>query len=261
MSKDLTVAKNNAVTAYEDAGEGFEDVRPEDIAIAFMKVAQALTPEVDDGLAKSGDFINTVSGEVISGSEGFVFQPCFTQALFVEWEPRSAGGAMVGKYEPHDPAVQDAIERNAGSDFGKLTIGDNELIKTQYVYGNILDNEDGIMPEGYVILSFSQTKLKVYKRWLTAMYTIRMHPKPPLHAHRALITTQKETNDFGSFYNFKILPFNGSPLKSLLSPVDDAATLAAGKELRKSAMSGGVKPQEDKPATDDDTDDGDEIPF
>lgn len=260
MSKELTTnATGTDLLKYEDTGVGFEDVGSDDMILPFIKVAQALTPEVEEQLCKSGDLINTVSGEIYPGEEGFVFQPCHIQTLFVEWEPRAAGGAMVGKYEPHDETVQAAIADNAGSDFGKLSVGDNDLVKTMYVYGLMLD-ETGLEVDGFAILSFSQTKLKIVKRWITAMSMLR--GKPSIYRNRAVITTQKEKNDFGTFYNFKIGPFDTSPLKSLLSPEEHGATIQAGADFRAMVLTGAAQAQDTTAASGPmPTDTDDEIPF
>ena len=258
MSKALTKANNTAVAGYDDAGAGFEDIDPGDMILPFIKVAQALTPEVDEGLCRSGDLLNTVTGEVITGKDGFIFQPCHIHTQFIEWEPRAKGGAMVMKHDPHSATVADAIENNAGSDFGKLSVGDNDLVKTMYVYGLILDS-DGLEPEGFAVLSFNQTKLKIVKKWITAMSMLR--GKPPVYMNRARITTQQEKNDFGTFYNYKISPFDTSPMVSLLSEEDNAATIQAGREFRSMVLSGAAKAQEyEAPASKAAVAD-DEIPF
>ena len=55
----------------EDAGAGLSELGSEDLAIPFLKPLQKMSPELDslEG-AKAGDIYNTVTKEIVKGSEG-----------------------------------------------------------------------------------------------------------------------------------------------------------------------------------------------
>ena len=40
--------------------------------------------------------------------------------------------------------------------------------------------------------------------------------KAPIYAHRCLLNTKKQTNNYGDFFNFHILPFNGDWVEGLI---------------------------------------------
>ena len=250
MSKELTVKKDYDLANYE-GGDGFEDVDSSDLILPFLKVAQALTPEVVEGDAKAGQFVNTVTGEAL---DSFVFHPVVWQKLYVEWEP-GVKGKMLARHTPDSDVVAQAIADNGGVDFD-LMVGENPLNKTIYVYGQILDDETGTEPVGFAVISFSKTKLKVANRWITSMKSLR--GQPPLYMHRGLISTQSEQNDYGTFFNYKIAPFGKNFFESLLSTEENADTIVSGLQLRDMVLAGQARAQEQEASTDEADD---EIPF
>lgn len=221
----------------EYAGAGFEGTSGADLSIPFLSVLQSNSPQVEDDNpkgSKPGLIINTVTGELL---EQVAFLPVHKESAYVEWVPRDQGGGFVGLHDVNSEEVKRAIQANGGVRIGKLTAENgNELIETFYVYGLIL-NEEGTETTGFGVLSFTSTKIKVYKKWTTAMYTLK--GRPPLFANRALIKTTKEKNDKGSFFNFSIEPLkDGSWIKSLINPRDEAALLQEAKEFRDMVLSG-----------------------
>ena len=139
-----------------------------------------------------------------------------------------------------------AIEANGGNRFGKLpwkaVINDKEqgteLIETFYVYGPIL-NEAGTESSGFAVLSFSSTKIKPYRDWITAMYSIK--GKPPIFANRAVLKSVKQKNDHGTFYNFRIDPLGDTWVKSLINPAELGILLEEAKGFRDMVLSGAAR--------------------
>jgi hypothetical protein len=77
-----------------------------------------------------------------------------------------------------------------------------------------------------VVLAFTQTKIKVWKKWNTAvsMCTVPNGDrkiKPPRWAHLVKISATREKNAHGSFFNFTLSPANGSIKDSLLQKTDE----------------------------------------
>ena len=232
----------------DDAGSGFEHSTGSDLTVPFINILQALSPEVQKGTvegAKAGHIYNTVTQEL---RDAVVFQPVVKQSLFVEWVPRNKGGGLVKMHSPDSEIVTTALKKVGGRALGPLPLGtidkegkgETELVETVYLYGLLLD-PDGSEYEGFGVVSFTSTKLKIWRNWHTAMYTIKGAKKPPLFAHRAKLKTFLDSNKSNQeFYNFMITPLKATWMESLLNPEVEAerALLVQAKQFREMVESG-----------------------
>lgn len=221
-----------------DAGGGFEGTKSSDLSIPFLGILQSNSPQVendDPSGARPGMLYNTVTKQLYDGETGLVVLPAHKEVAYVEWVPRNKGGGFVGLHDPNSLVVKKAIEANGGKAFGKLQIGDNELIETHYIYALVL-SEDGKSPEGFCVISFTSTKIKPYKDWTTAMYTLK--GRPPMWANRARLKTIKQKNEHGTYYNFRIDPLADSWAGSLVNPAVEGHLLTDAKEFREMVTSG-----------------------
>lgn len=211
-SKAVAEKQDNVPAEYagyaDYAGAGFENQTSDDYAIPFLKILEALSPELQEegnDHLKQGMIVNTVTGESFSGKDGIVFVPATTQHVYVEWKPRDAGGGFVGVHEPSSELVRNCVENQ---EFGEYATPDgNDLIETFYVYGILLGDE-GTPQEA--VLAFSSARIKKYKAWMTKAKTIQI-PLPdnrripaPLFSHRYKLTTALENNPQGKFNNWTI---------------------------------------------------------
>ena len=244
--KEVTKPKETAVSDQAfDYGEykhaGFEGTKITDLSIPFMNVLQPMSPEVVDEKvqgARAGDLLNSVTKEIMK--QPLIVIPVFKEAAVVEWVPRNKGGGLVARHELDCDMYREAIAKNGGSRIppkdadGKRipfkSPAGNDLVETYYVYCLIL-NEEGTEIEGYCVLSFSSTKIKVHKDWMTSMYTIK--GAPPLFANRCAVSTVRETRESGTSYNYKITPMQGNWRDSLIPPntEDGLALLKEAKEF------------------------------
>lgn len=244
-SSATAVAKKDAAlpaSVYDygqDAGAGFEGTSGADLSIPFLSILQSNSPQVEEDNpkgSKPGLLYNTVTRELTSGEDGIVFLPVHKELAYVEWVPRDQGGGFVGLHDPNSEEVRRAIAANGGQRIGKLSMDNgHELIETHYVYGLILD-ADGKESSGFAVLSFTSTKIKPCRDWLTAMYTLK--GRPPIFANRARIKTVKQKNEKGTFFNYQIEPLRETWLKSLIHPVEEAALLTEAREFRDMVISG-----------------------
>jgi hypothetical protein len=241
MSKEVATTKGGAVAAYDygqDAGAGFEGTTGKDLSVPFLGILQSNSPQIeekDPPGAESGMLFNTVTRELNSGETGVVFLPCHKEMAFVEWVPRSKGGGFVALHDPNGEVVAKAIEDNDGNRIGKLKVGENELAETHYVYGLLL-NDEGTEATGFAVISFTSTKIKPYRDWITAMYTLK--GKPPMFANRGRIRTVKQKNEHGTFFNFRIDPFAETWRESLINPAISADLLTEARDFREMVTSG-----------------------
>jgi hypothetical protein len=229
------------------SGVGFEETKGSDLSIPFMNLLQSNSPEVEEELvpgAKTGDMLNTVTGELIKGDTGFVFLPVHKEEAWVEWVPRIKGGGFVGMHDPNGELVNELIKANGGSrippkgnDGKRISFknGDNEIIESYYVYGLIL-NQEGNDTESFAVISFSSTKIKPYRDWLTSMYLIK--GKPPMFANRARFKSVKQKNEAGTYANFTISPFKETWAKSLIDPVSEKYLIDQAISFREMVLKG-----------------------
>jgi len=228
----------------DDIGAGFDNQTSRDYTIPFMVLCQSQTPMVLDesSPARAGDWFNTVTEEVYTRDDGFIFVPALTKHVYAKWQPRNKGGSFRGHLEITDPKVQEAIENS--KTFGKYEINEMtddgperlELRETFYVYGIVSDNDGNIRSMG-AALPFWSTKVRVYKTWMTRL---RQFPNAPIYAHSTRFTSKQEHNDQVTFY----VPVAKSAdprgiVASMLAP-DDMRFLAA-KALRNSILAGTAK--------------------
>lgn len=250
---DVAEVKSTQVSSYDwgdHSHAGFEDTTIQDLAIPFISVLQANSPEVEDQTiegAKTGDLLNTVTREIIQ--QPLIVQPVFKEEAWVKWVPRNQGGGMRGRYSPDDEVVKALIEKNGGSrippkDSDKKTIpfrdsDGHDVIETHYVYCHIL-NEDGSIIESFCVLPFSSTKISVFKRWMTSLYMIK--GAPPIYAHRCKVSTTRQKNESGSFFNFSINPLFNTYRESLINPATERDLLDEGRKFMEMIENGLARP-------------------
>lgn len=210
----------------EYAGQGFENHSRDDYAIPFLGVLQSNSPLVEaNASARAGMLVNTVTQQLYDGKEGILFVPVETIHNVLEWKPRDQGGGFVAAHQLDADIVNKA--RNE-QEFGKWKtvkgdVKSNDLIETQSVYG-LFVNEHGDVEQ--MVISFSSTKLRKYKAWMTKARTVQVtvpggrRVNPPLFAHKYRITTVSEKNAKGSFYNFNI-DFDGGSAEKCRLPTND----------------------------------------
>lgn len=226
----------------QDAGAGFEGTKGSDLSVPFLGILQPLSPQVegnDPEGAASGMLFNTVTRELLDGEKGVIVLPCHKEGpIWVEWVPRTKGGGFVGLHDPESEAVKNGeqiLNQDTGKPTRRLRHGENELIETYYIYGLLLD-EEGLATQGFAVISFTSTKIKPYRDWVTAMYTLK--GRPPMFANRARLRTVKQKNDSGTFYNFRVDPFEKTWAASLINPATQPALLTEAKEFRDMVISG-----------------------
>lgn len=248
---EVAEAKSSQVSAdvYDygaDAGAGMDDVTMDQLSIPFINIAQSnsdvVANDLIDGI-KAGLIYNNVTNEILN--QPLIVVPVHREEQWVEWVPRLKGGGLVGRHDPDSDLVKSVIETNGGSRIppkdaqGKRnpfsTPDGNDLIETYYVYCLLLDAE-GETVESHAVLSFSGTKIGVYRKWLTSMFTIK--GKPPLFANRAQVSTVKQQSDAGPYYNFAIGPVGKTWRDGLIHPVEQKALLEEGKSFASMIMEG-----------------------
>ena len=188
----------------EDSGAGLENFTTEDMQIPFIRILQALSPQLNkqDPLyikgAEQGDIFNTVSGEIYKADTGVTVVPAYFEKKFLEFALRSTGGGFIKELSPDD---KDINLTNREGTIEMLPSG-NELVRT-HQHLVIAKGENEMAP---AVLDMKKTQLKVSRRWNTLKNGIRLPSgKPmPLYGTAWKITTVSESNDQGTWYNYKL---------------------------------------------------------
>lgn len=223
-AKEVAEKQNTDIaetSGYEEyAGGGFENQTSDDYAIPFLQILQGLSPQlIDNDDLKQGMIINTVTGEAFAGKTGIRFIPATTRHEYIEWKPERGG--FVGTHEVNSEIVKDCL---TNQEFGEYTTPEgNDLIETFQVYGMAIDAEDNVYE---AVISFTSSKIKKYKGWMTKAKTIQIalpdgrRIPAPLFAHRYLLKTVNEKNAKGNFSNWDITFDGKNATECRLAPND-----------------------------------------
>lgn len=182
---------------------GFENVGADDIAIPFIVILQALSPQVRGQSrikgAKEGDFFNTVTNDILG--ETIQIVPCAYEKAYVEWVLRENGGGFINKHT--NPNILTKTKRNdKGQDI--LSNG-NQIVTTAYHYCLLLGDSE---PQ-QIVIGLTSTQLKKSRRWNSTMLGLKIKVKrkyvtPPMFSHIYTVDTLEESNELGTWtgWNF-----------------------------------------------------------
>jgi|TARA_R100001460_G_scaffold33250_3_gene65118 hypothetical protein len=242
------------------AGEGMDSITADDMQIPFLRVLQALSPEIQKNDPKfikgasAGDLVNTVTGETWDGDEGVVVIPCGYTLKYLEFGLRDSGGGFQGEIPANHPDLANTTrEGNA-----EMLPSGNELVRSAQHLVMIVDTKTGATQQA--ICDMKKTQLKVSRRWNTQMRMVQYDGpnglfNPPMWGTAWRLTVVSESNDRGTWYNYAIARVEPSE-------VPDAAFMAA-RSFFQSFKSGEV--QTSAGTSDEMTkkqdNDGDDIPF
>ena len=201
----MSKTNNKAVNLYEGAssGGGLEEVTSEDIQIPFLRVLQALSPQIKKSDpayikgAEQGGIFNTVTKKFWSGDEGVLVIPVHFQKKLLEFVPRSEGGGFVGELDPKN--LPNVVKEDNGMEM--LESG-NELVRTAQHYVRVV-HEDGTLENA--IVDMKKTQLKKSRQWMSIMMMQKHNGKTlPSFSQVYRLKTVEEGNDKGSWYSWSV---------------------------------------------------------
>lgn len=243
----------------DDVGGGMENTDAESFAIPFLNVIQSNSPQVVEGEAKyvaearPGQFINTVTEELIDGKEGVRFIPCAFQRRFIRWGARKQGGGFKAEYT----AAQVEAMREKGEIVelnGKLLCPTEHGVIDPDISDGVKDtrNHYGLMESDMgwqqVLLSLASTQIKKSRALMTMLNMIKVNGQtPPTWFNVVKIVTVPESNDEGNWHGVK-MTMDGD-LR------DDPETYAHGKEFWSLISEGKVEVRYDSSAEAGESDD------
>lgn len=235
---EVAKAKSNlpfAIDFAADAGAGLEHADQQSMAIPFLAILQALSPQLEtvEG-AKQGMIIDTISNELFAELE---VVPCGYKRSYLRWADRESGGGFKGEYSALDIETG-KVEGVGRSPEGRLTLEDDLLSDTRTHYVLYKDKSDAWKP---AVISMSSTQIKKSKRWMTLIQGKELRRAdgvpftPPSFAYAYKITTQKEENAKGKWYGWSIIDSY---------QIEDSELYARAKALHKQVGEGEVQVQQ-----------------
>lgn len=226
----------------DDAGLGVGQTAAE-LTIPWLSLLQANSPAVKNNQpegARGGLFM--FNDRLV---KNLVIQPAFIDRVFVVWRDREKGGGIVSRHAPDSAEVQDAVQRNGGSEIGTkespLLLGEHSMFDTRYLYFNVLDSEDAEEVVGFGILAASKTKIKPVKAMNSTVKWTK--GSPPLFAtrwHLGSFLDQQKGGARETFYNIELKPFGGPAVGENLIP-KGSGLYKAGRALFENASKGKIK--------------------
>lgn len=192
-----------------DAGMGSESANRDDMTIPFIKIAQALSDEVNKressyvtGL-EVGDFFNTATHRVWGGEKGITFIPVYYEREHIEWVSRSNGGGFRGKHP--ESILETCTPGPKGENF--LPNG-NEIVVTGTWFVIIVDRET--LDFDQAVISLSKTQLKKSRTLMTQCKQLLIDGpngrkfNPPLFFNLVDAVSAPESNDMGNWMGWKV---------------------------------------------------------
>jgi hypothetical protein len=189
-TKEVTTRPTNAAQTYEEGSWGSEDVSSEDILVPKIMLMQPMSEFVTDGLAKIGEFRDSLNKERMLGNdkkpvELLVFGTFKTLLEFKDGEYLST--------KRWSPEVADLPMEEVTAD-GAVVTRDKVL----NFYCLIADDIKGGEAFPFV-LSCRRTSFMAGKKINTHLTKLKMFKKSSAAKVFAL-TSRKETNDKGTFF-------------------------------------------------------------
>lgn len=213
------------------AGAGLEEVSVTDVQTPYLRIAQALSPQLKksgsdfiEGLDQ-GDIFNTVTKQFWKADEGVTVLPVYFQLKYNEWVPRNEGGGFVREH-PHDSPDVLALEQSKDS---TMQSG-NDLVKTATHLVKIM-HENGALET--VILDMKGSNLKRSRGWNSLM-SMQRHDGVllPSYAKTYTVKTSEVTGDQNSWFEYRL---------ALHGDIESLEQFNDADELRKEMVAGSVQ--------------------
>lgn len=194
----------------KDSESYVDDTKAEDMTLPMIKQLQALSSETQESSpeyvegAKAGDFLNTLTKELLKGEVGFLFVPCAKRIVYIEWKDRKLGGGLVNHFGTDPTEYMNGKDNGNG---GKMSERGHEIVKSYENYGYVVDPKTGICQQCF--LSMTKTKVKKAKKWnsfMTALKDKKTGKQLPIYAGVYQVKSIPETNANGHFYNLDVKP-------------------------------------------------------
>lgn len=211
MSEELVVQDPMSEAELALINANAEDADDGDIRVPILKVAQALTKEVQDGDAQAGDFVLGLTGESFGNTIEFVVaakgpgriklgrngeRTMVADTPTVPW----TDDQFYGKPFTEHPDAEEQYSKRVNESGGKIPWGKGPQIQTLYnLTGFIVNNDD---PEETfpvrLSLRLTNKPVKDFKKSLDTFLNVFLRHQ--YHAQTVILKTEQKTNANGDRY-------------------------------------------------------------
>lgn len=202
--KDLVVSSTNLPAERLQSKKGVRKLDREDQMIPRLKLMQGLSPEVQDGLAKYGDLVNSLTKE--NYSKALTFVPINWWKTRIYWRARNEGGGILCR----------SFNAQTGTVYGNCSAckfkewevkGDEQIpspcVALFNVLGAILKKD--ALPE-LIVASFLKTSFKQGKQFINLLN----YKNTSLFNFQYTLFSESVSNDMGTFNILKYKDLNQS---------------------------------------------------
>ena len=145
----------------EHAGEGHESLGSGGYEIPRIKLLQALSPEVDEGLGKSGQFFNPITQTAFDGPMTVI--PCLRDEVVLEFRDRKSGGGFFGTHPVSQIKEVGATKNDKGQ--WEIPGSDNHYLVETFRFYVLVASDDGTWQPAELSMKISSAKIA--RRWNT----------------------------------------------------------------------------------------------
>ena len=187
-------------------GRGSENVEVTDIIMPRVKLMQALSPEVEKGVAQVGTLINSLTGECFGSS--CVFIPIKHAKSRIHWKSKDEGGgiicaAMDAKTPSNSDIAQNCINCKLKDWDNGAKVKKDKAPKCTLYYNFIVVLEGVADP---IMLSMEKTKVPTARR-LISLSTIKHNGKDlDMFAKKYKLSIKKDYKESNMYYNYEVDP-------------------------------------------------------
>ena len=205
--QDLIPQDINLPAERMQTAKGLGNISEEDRIIPRLKIMQPLSPEVDEGIAKPGEFVNSIAKK--SYGKVLTLTPVIWWKTRVYWQPREEGGEILCQ-------ARDAIE---GTQYGLCADCDHSKWhnKESPICTAIINILGLVNNAELIATSFMKTSYFTGKQ----LINLFNYKKVDIFNFQYEISAVQEQNDFGKFWVIKF--------KDLNTPVSDEIYKACSK--------------------------------
>ncbi len=191
IPKDINLPAERMQTA-----KGLTPIAEEDRIIPRLKIMQPLSPEVDEGIAKSGEFVNSIAKK--SYGPTLTLTPIFWWKTRVYWGPREEGGEILCQ-------ARDAL---TGTVFGVCADCENSKWhdKEPPICTAIINILGLVNNTDMVALSFMKTSYGTGKQ----LINLFQYKGVDVFNFQYELFADQEQNDFGKFWVVKFKDTNAA---------------------------------------------------
>lgn len=178
--------KNDVGFLAEVAGQGFENVKADDVATPLLLISQALSEVTTQGTIPAGHFYNSVTGRDYGTQLRMVV--CHFDKMWFEWKPNQGG--LVGRYPVG------GLDGVVGDKYSGMKHGENKVEEKMMFLVVLPDFPE----EGYLVFSSTPGNMKYIKGWVTQMSNLRLDngQRAPLFGAVWNVTLSQDTNKTGN---------------------------------------------------------------